>query len=484
VQAPQTRYLTRPDGVSIGYQVAGDGPLDLLLTPGFVSHLELQWADPSYAHFLERLASFSRLILFDKPGTGVSDPISHVPSTEERAADMAYVLDAARSVQAALLGVSEGGPASALFAATHPDRVTALLLFGTFGSIDLDITDRPARTVAIERVLDDWGNGSLLADLFAPSATAAQRRLYGTFQRAAASPRMARALIGAMEHVDVRSALPAITAPTLVLHRSGDRAIPVDAGRATAALIEGARFVELPGDDHAPWFGDADALVDEIEAFLTGARPARTPDRELATVLFTDICGSTERAAALGDAAWRALLEGHDALVAEQVGEHGGRVVKSLGDGMLATFTGPAQAVRCAHAICEAVRPLGIEVRAGVHTGEVERIGDDVGGIAVHIGARVSALARPGEVLLSSTVKDLVVGSELQFEERGEHELKGVPGRWRVLALADERRTHPALDGPADHMTLADRAVVAMARRAPRAMRGAARLAQRQRQRR
>ena len=477
MQPPRTRYLTRPDGVSIGYQVVGEGPPDLLLTPGFVSHLELQWTEPGYAHYLERLASFSRLIMFDKPGTGVSDPISHIPSTEERADDMRHVLDAAGSERAVLFGVSEGGPASALFAATFPARVAALILFGTFAAINL--AERPSSTTLLGRVLDDWGNGSLLADLFAPSATPAQRRMYGTFQRAAASPRMARALVGAMERVDVTSALSAITAPTLVLHRSGDRAIPVGAGRATADLIEGARFVELPGDDHAPWFGDVDALVDEIEDFLTGARPARTPTRELATVLFTDMCSSTERAAALGDTAWRALLERHDALAAEHVRDHGGRVVKSLGDGMLATFTGPAQGVRCAHAIGEAVESLGIEVRAGVHTGEVERIGDDVGGLAVHIGARISALAAPREVLVSSTVKDLVVGSELKFAERGEHELKGVPGRWRVLALADERRELPALDGPADHMKFTDRAVVAMARRAPRAMRSAARLTQR-----
>jgi class 3 adenylate cyclase len=485
VQPPQTRYVTRPDGVSIGYQVAGEGPLDLVVTPGFVSHLDLQWADPAYSAYLERLASFSRLIMYDKPGTGVSDPVTHLPTIEERAADIGHVLEAAGSERAALLGVSEGGPASVLYAATHPARVSALVLIGTFVNSQRAFEGLEEEALsAIGKVLDDWGNGDVLAEVFAPSATTSQRRLYGTFQRAAASPRMARAVIESMGQVDVTGALPALSAPTIVLHRTGDRAIPVKAGRDTAAGIEGARFVELSGEDHVPWYGDVDALLDEVESFLTGARPVRAPTRELATVLFTDIAGSTERAAALGDTAWRALLARHDELAAACVGEYGGRVVKSLGDGMLATFHGPAQAVRCARAICDQVGPLGIEVRAGLHAGEVENIGGDLGGLAVHIGARVSAMAAPGEVLVSSTVKDLVVGSELRFEDRGEHALKGVPGQWRVHAVTDAvdaADRGPALDSSDAHMTLGDRALVAMVRRAPRAMRTAARLSGRRR---
>lgn len=482
MQPPETRYVERPDGVSIAYQVVGEGPFDLLLAPGFVSHLELQWADPGYSEFLGRLASFSRLILYDKPGTGVSDPIPHVPAVEERSADIGHVLDAVGADQAALMGVSEGGPASVLYAATHPGRIRSLVLVGTFPRHDPDFPGTAEALERLGRVVEHWGDGSRLADIFFPSATVAQRRMYGSFQRAAASPRMAKAVLDALYGLDVTEALPLVGVPTLVVHRTGDRAIPVEAGRLLAELIPDARLAELPGEDHAPWFGDMESLVGEIEAFLTGTRRSRAPDRVLATVLFTDICGSTERAAKLGDAAWRELIERHDAIGARQVEAFGGRVVKSLGDGLLATFSGPAQAVRCARSLGEEVRALGIQLRAGVHTGEVEAIGTDVGGLAVHIGARISALAGAGEVLVSSTVRDLVVGSELWFAERGERELKGVPGTWRIFALGSERRTQPRetpLEPAREHMTLGDRAVVALARRAPRAMRAAARLSQR-----
>ena len=479
MEAPETRYARRPDGVSIAYQAVGDGPIDLLLSPGFVSHLELQWTDPAYSHLLHRLGEFARLILYDKPGTGLSDPIPHVPSVEERMADIGHVLDAAGSTEAVLFGISEGGPASILFAATHPGRVRALALYGTFAVVDRDSEVTVAAARRLEDVIEHWGDGDRLADIFAPGANRVQRRLYGTFARAAASPGMAAAVLTALEEIDVTAALGSITAPTLVMHRTGDLAIPCASGRAIAEAVAGGRFVELSGEDHVPWLGDTDAIVGEVESFLTGARRAREPDRMLATVLFTDICGSTQRAAELGDAAWRELLVRHDAIVREHVERFGGRVVKSLGDGVLATFDGPARGVRCARMLCEAVRDLGIEIRAGLHTGELEVFGDDVGGMAVHLGARVSALAGPGEVLVSSTVKDLVVGSELFFEERGEHELKGVPGRWRIHALGDERRTVTRDEplGPArDHMRMSDKIAVRLAGRAPTAMRAMARL--------
>jgi len=331
-------------------------------------------------------------------------------------------------------------------------------------------------------VMENWGDGDRLADLFAPNTTRLQRRLYGTFARASASPGMAAALVEAIRHSDVSGALGSVTVPTLVLHRRNDRAIPAVASEEIAAGIEGARLTVLEGEDHVPWMGDCDTTIGEIERFLTGARRTREPDRVLATVLFTDIVGSTQRAAELGDTAWRALLERYEALVRDRVEGFNGRVVKSLGDGTLATFDGPARAVRCARTLCDDVAELGLELRAGVHTGELETLGEDVGGMAVHIGARVGALAGAGEVLVSSTVKDLVTGSELFFVERGEHELKGVPGRWRVFELGEERRAgdrREPLGAPQDHMTLGDRVTVRMASRAPGAARALGRLAAR-----
>ena len=484
METPETRYARRPDGVSIAYQVVGDGPIDLLLAPGFISHLELQWTEPSYAAFLRGLASFSRLILYDKPGTGLSDPVPHVPSIEERMADIGHVLDAAGSAEAALLGVSEGGPASVLFAATYPARVRALVLFGTWATVRHDDPHTIEAFARIDDVIEHWGDGERLASLFAPGTTRLQRRLYGTFARASASPGMARALVEAIKQCDVTAALGSVTTPTLILQRRGDRAVTPTAAADMAEAIDGARLTVLDGDDHVPWVGDYEAVIAEVESFLTGARRLREPDRVLASVLFTDIVGSTERAADLGDAAWRALLEQYETVVQDRVGEFGGRVVKSLGDGTLATFDGPARAVRCARSLCDEVEQLGIGLRAGVHTGELERLGDDIGGMAVHIGARVGALAGAGEVLVSSTVKDLVIGSELYFEDRGEHDLKGVPGRWRVYALGDERREvrrHAPLGAAEDHMKLADRVAVQMAARAPGAARRIGRLAARRR---
>jgi class 3 adenylate cyclase/pimeloyl-ACP methyl ester carboxylesterase len=437
---PETKYA-RSGRLHIAYQVVGEGPFDLVLVPGFVSHVEEAWQTPSLARFLSSLAGFSRLILFDKPGTGLSDPLMGAPPLDERMDHVRAVMDAAGSERAALFGISEGGPMSILFAATYPERVTALVLFGTMARFLRD-EDYPEGTTArvlgtiVQQIEDGWGDGALL-DLFAPSIAddPKARHWWGEFQRRAASPGMARALIEMLAEIDVRPILPSIHTPTMILHRAGERAVPVLAARYLAAHIPGARYVEQPGIDHFPWLGDADALVDEIEVFLTGSRQTREIDRVLATVLFTDIVGSTEHAARLGDRGWRDLLEAHHAAIRRELARMRGREIATAGDGFLATFDGPARAIRCACAIQDAVKPLGLSLRAGLHTGECEIIGDDVGGIAVHIGARVAALAEPREVLVSGTVKDLVAGSGLRFTERGTHSLKGVPGEWRLYGV-------------------------------------------------
>ena len=490
MQPPPTRYTER-DGYAIAYQVIGDGPIDLLFAPGFISHLDLQWTEPKFTRFLTRLASFSRLIMYDKPGTGLSDPIPHLPPIEERAADIEAVLDAAGSERAVLLGLSEGGPASILLAATRPERVVSLILCGTFAVMPAmapedhtpEVQARSLQSMDnLMAALENWGEGDSL-EIFAPSMTSDLfKRFYATFARAAASPRMARALIDAVGLIDVRDVLPAVRVPTMVVHVEGDKAVPVECGRLLAERIPGARIVEYPGIDHAFWIADPDLMSDDIEQFVTGSVHERPPDRVLATVLFTDIVGSTEQAARMGDATWRGVLERHDELISERVTAHGGRVVKNLGDGALATFDGPARAVHCAEQLCTAVEELGVQLRAGVHTGECDVIGDDLGGLAVHIGARVGALAGPGEVLVSGTVKDLVVGSGMNFADRGEQELKGVPGSWRLYVLGEDRRLEPRdvpLDGPAAHMRRGDRMTVALARRAPRMMRMGARMATR-----
>src|SRR3954447_9228118 len=485
VQTPPTRYVERPDGVNIAYQVVGDAPIDVLYASGFISHLDLQWTDPNFARFLARMASFARLILFDKPGTGLSDPIPHLPQLEERASDIEVVLNAVGSEQASIFGLSEGGPAAMLFAASRPERVRSLLLCGTFAAVedfyDPESPEGAEAMAKLEAMFAEWGTGRTL-DVFAPSITGeAQRRFYSTFERASASPRMARALIEAIGEIDVRDVLPTISVPTAVVHVAGDTAVPAAAGRALAERIPGATYHELPGIDHAFWLGNCDAVADVAERFFTGAVHSATPDRVLATVLFTDIVGSTERAAELGDREWRAALERHDALVSALVAEHGGRVVKNIGDGALSTFDGPARAVSCAEALCAAVRDLGLALRAGVHAGECEAIGDGLGGLALHIGARVGALADPSEVLVSGTVKDLVVGSSMHFSDRGEHELKGVPGVWRLYALGTGQRAEAALGSAAEQMTATDRAAVRVARRAPGLLRTIGRLTTRER---
>jgi len=488
VQPPPTQYVER-DGISIAYQVVGDGPVDMLVAPGFISHLDLHWTHPRYSRFLARLASFTRLIIYDKPGTGLSDPIPHLPTLEERGADIEAVLDAVGSERAVLFGISEGGPSSVVLAATRPERIASLILYGTFAVVpgffapeaySPEVIQRHEATLhALGETLKHWGDGARLAKIFVPSANELERRTYGVFMRAAASPRMAQALVETAELIDVRDVLPSVHVPTLVLHVDGDRAMPVQAGKLLADGIPGARFVSYPGIDHAVWLGDFDAIVDEIERFVTGAVHHTNSDRVLATVLFTDIVASTTRAAELGDRAWREVLERHDALVGRVVSEHGGRVVKHIGDGALSAFDGPASAIRCAEALRDGVAELDIELRGGIHTGECEAIGEDLGGLAIHIGARVGALAGPGEIVVSSTVKELVVGSDMQFSDRGEHELKGVPGSWRLYALGEERTPQVELDGTAGYMRRSDRVAVTLARRMPRAMRLAGKLASR-----
>jgi class 3 adenylate cyclase len=436
---PETRYAKSGD-VNIAYQVVGEGPVDLVLVPGFVSHLDLDWEEPRYAHFLRRLASFSRLIMFDKRGTGLSDRPGGLPDLETRMDDVRAVMDTVGSERAALLGYSEGGPMCILFAATYPERTSALVLYGTYAKRRDPDDDYPwaatweERQAYADQVEREWGEEADLGTM-APNADEAMVRWWHVRARASASPGSAKALILMNSQIDVRGVLSSIRIPTLVLHRFGDRDSRLEEGRYIARRISGARFIELEGQDHAP-FIDPDQILDEVEEFLTGVRRGPESDRVLATVLFTDIVGSTERASELGDRRWRELLEQHHAVVRRHIDRFQGREIDTAGDGFLAAFDGPARAVRCARAIGDALRELGIDVRAGLHTGECELVDGKVAGVAVHTGARVAARAGPGEVLVSQTVKDLVAGSGIEFEERGEHVLKGVPGQWRLYAVS------------------------------------------------
>lgn len=438
----------RSSGVNIAYQVTGAGSLDLVLVSGFVSHLDMDWAHPRSARFLERLESFARLIRFDKRGTGLSDRSVGLPDLETRMDDVRAVMDAAGSQRATLFGYSEGGPMSVLFAATYPERVDALVLYGTYAKRSDPDEDYPwcptwsERVAYAEEVEREWGKEADLGRMF-PGADSSMQAWWAARARAAASPAAARDLILMNSQIDVREALGAVGVPTLVLHRRRDLDSRLEEGRYLAEHIPGARFIELEGDVHVPWH-EPDQVVDEIEEFLTGFRSGPAPDRVLATLMFTDIVGSTEKAAELGDRRWRGLLDAHHALVREQLHRHRGNEVDTAGDGFLATFDGPARAVRCAQAIVHLVQSLGLDIRAGVHTGEIEIMRQGIGGIAVHIGARIASLAQPGEVVVSRTVRDLVVGSGLEFVARGEHQLKGVPGTWDLFAaVANDGR----LDG-------------------------------------
>jgi pimeloyl-ACP methyl ester carboxylesterase len=442
MNTPTTRYA-RAGETSIAYQVVGEGPLDLVLTLGFATHIELQWELPVFARFCERLASFSRLILYDKRGSGLSDPVRDAPTLEQRIDDVRAVMDAVGSECAALFGVSEGGPMSALFAATHPERVSALVLHGAMGRTT-EAPDYPwappaqaLRESSEEFIAPYWGQDATgTLELFAPSfANDPQVQDFAArMERSAASPAMVGKIFEMFLDVDVRAILPTIHVPTLVLHRRGDRVVSRHAGEELAASIPGARYVELPGIDHLPWSGDPEPVLDAIEEFLTGTRASPSAERVLATVMFTDIVDSTRRAAEVGDARWRELLGEHHDVVRRALAQYEGREVKTLGDGFLATFDGPARAIRCGQEIARDAHVHGLDVRVGLHTGEIELVGEDVGGIAVHIAARVGALAGPGEVLASSTIRDLVAGSGIEFSDRGVAELKGVSERWQLLA--------------------------------------------------
>jgi pimeloyl-ACP methyl ester carboxylesterase len=441
---PETRYARSGD-VNIAYQVVGDGPFDLVYVPGWISNVELMWEEPSHARLLGRLASFARLILFDKRGTGMSDPVpvDRLPTLEQRMDDVRAVMDAAGSERAALFGSSEGGLMSVLFAATYPERTRALVTLAIYAK-RLWTPDYPwaptpeARAAEIESVERSWGGEMDISEL-APSADEAFKRRAVAYLRRSASPGAAVALLRMNTQIDVRDVLPAIRVPTLILHRVDDRDVKVDEARWIAQQIPGATYVELPGDEHLIWAGDVDEVVDEVEEFLTGIRPTREPDRVLATLLFTDVVESTQHAVTLGDHAWRELLDRHHELVRQQLVRWRGVEIDTAGDGFFASFDGPARAARCAQDIIAAVGELGLGVRAGVHTGECERAGDTLRGIAVHAAARIAAQASSGEVLVSSTVKDLVAGSGLQFEDAGAAALKGIPGEWRLFRVKREQ---------------------------------------------
>jgi len=429
-------HYARSDEVNIAYQVVGDGQLDLILVPGFVSHLEMDWDEPRSTHFLERLASFSRLIRFDKRGTGLSDRPAGLPDLETRMDDVRAVMDAVGSERAALFGYSEGGPMCMLFAATYPQRTSSLVLYGTYAKrVDPD-DDYPwaptseQRQATARQIEQWWGKDSELGTM-APNADAAMIAWWNSRARASAGPGAARDLILMNSQIDVRAVLPAISAPTLVLHRRDDHDSRSAEGRYIAAHVPHARFIELDGEDHLPWI-NGDQVLDEVEEFLTGVRPVQAAERVLATVMFTDIVASTEHLAQLGDRAWRDVLAAHNQIVRAELQRYRGQEVGTAGDGFLATFDGPARAIRCGQALTRAVHELGVDIRVGLHTGEVEWIGSDVRGIAVHIAARVTALAGSGEVLTSSTVRDLVAGAGIEFEVRGRHSLKGVPGEWQI----------------------------------------------------
>lgn len=438
---PETRYV-KSDEVYVAYQVLGDGPFDLLFVPGFVSNIEASWRSPEQSAFFRRLASFCRLILFDKRGTGMSDRGAQDFTLEQRMHDVQAILDAIGSKQAALFGVSEGGPMSLLYAATYPQRTSALALYGSYAKRSL-APDYPfgwndqewARV--IEDIEKNWGSPQSLSVGARTGGGSGDDPLradrLAAYFRASASPGAAAAIMRMNREIDVRHILPVTRVPTLVVHRTSDPVIEVGHARYLAQHIPGASLIELPGQDHTPWLGDQDAIIDAVEHFLTGAHRAREPERVLATVLFADIVGSTQHVAAMGDKPWRKLLHEFYRRVRDVLQNYRGRQINTAGDGFLAAFEGPARAIRCANALNNSVQSLGLKVRCGIHTGECELIGDDLAGIALHIGSRVAGLAAPGEILVSQTVRDLVAGSGLAFQDRGIHQLKGVPEEWRLF---------------------------------------------------
>ena len=440
VTKPQTRYA-KSGQISIAYQVFGSGPLDLVYVPGWITHLEFTWEEPSYARFLRRLGSFARVIMFDKRGTGLSDRDAGLPSLEERMDDVRAVMDTVGIERAAILGASEGGNMSVLFAATYPERVTALVLCGCFAkriwSPDYPWAPTPEERQKWFDLLEQGWGGVVDLETLAPSRShdPAFADWWATFLRMGASPSAALSLAHANTQIDVRHVLPAIRVPTLVLHCRNDRDVKFAEGEYIASQIPGARFVALAGEDHFVWIGDQEELLDEVEEFLTGARGESDIDRVLKTILFTDIVGSTRHAAEVGDRDWHDVLDRHHAAVRAELARFRGEEINTAGDGFVSSFDGPARAIRCAMAIREAIRAIGIEIRAGIHTGECHVDGRTLSGIALHIGARVCALGGAGDVLVSGTVKDLVAGAGLAFVERGRHALKGVPGEWAIFGV-------------------------------------------------
>ena len=507
---PETLYAPCGD-LSLAYQVFGDGPVELVFVAPFVSHLELFWTVPEYKAFFDRLATFCRVALFDKAGVGLSDPVPKVHTLDDRAAEIEAVMDAAGFGKAVLFALGEGGPAAIVFAATRPERTRALILYGSFASTaggswdDLDrdpaevrarrlaeldekyvaSTEQTARAQEVGRaVRSAWGTGAATS-IAVPSARASIRQ-FGMLERMSASPGMARASFEAGFRIDVRPILPTITAPTLVIHARDD-IIPVQSGSYLADHIPGARWLEVEGVDSGPWSTEPDRILTRIEEFLTGSHAAPAPSRRaLRTVLFTDMVASTQHAAARGDERWRAVLQRFGEITAELTQRFGGTVVKSTGDGHLTTFEGPTQAIRCAEALRADAETLGIQIRAGIHTGECELLDADIGGIAIHIAARILGHAGAGDILVSRTVRDLVVGSGTGFEDRGSVELRGVPGTWQLLAVdrhgaragsAEAELASMPTPGRLTAMRRSDRAVEAIGRRAPWILRGMARLA-------
>ncbi|AKS33492.1 adenylate/guanylate cyclase domain-containing protein [Mycolicibacterium goodii] len=504
-----TSYASCGD-LSLAYQVFGDGPVPLVYVGPFVSHVELFWTLPEFKSFFDQLATFSRVAMFDKAGTGLSDPVPKVRTLDDRAGEIEAVMNAAGFERAVVLAMSEGGPASMLFAANRPDRVLALVLYGSFPTMagcrwdDLDADPALMRQRAVEfmgekysptidqivffqeqakAILWRWGSGEAIRTAM-PSM--GSLRQLGMFERLCASPGMARATYEAAFRIDVRPILPSITAPTLVIHARRDPAVPVQVSRYIADHIPGARWLEVDGVDHAPWFTEPDRILTEIEEFVTGTHAApHNSRRALRTVLFTDIVGSTAHAASNGDERWRAVLQRFGEVTAELSSRFGGVVLKSTGDGHLTTFDGPTHAIRYAQALRSDAETLGIKIRAAVHTGECELLDDDIGGIAVHIAARILGAAGPGEILVSRTVRDLVVGSGTSFVDRGTVELRGVPGTWQLLAVSDGEARGATVEaqlaaaptpGARTATRHADRAVAAIARRTPWALRGVVRL--------
>jgi pimeloyl-ACP methyl ester carboxylesterase len=432
---PVTCYAQSGD-LNIAFQTMGNGPVDIILIPGFISHVEFTHEMIGYTSFLRRLSAFARVVTFDKRGQGLSDRADTVAPLEQRMDDVRAIMDEIGSQTAILFGFSEGCPMSILFAATYPERVSRIILFGGFARFADYAGDIEER---IRQRVKHWGAGAgisaIMPSLAAnPDAVA----LFAKFERLSASPGAVRAVMQMNALIDVRSILPSVRVPTLVLHRQNDALVPVEQGRAMAARIPGAKFIEYPGDGHAFWYGDVEAMLGDIEEFVTGAREGSSLELErvLATVLFTDIVDSTRNAAEMGDQTWRRLLDSHDQLAKQMVEKHRGSLIKSTGDGVLSTFDGPGRAVRCALSFGAAAKQIGLPLRAGLHTGEIELRGQDIGGIAVHAAARVMAKSQPDEVLVSRVVTDLVAGAGLRFSERGSHELKGLPGRWDLFSAS------------------------------------------------